>query len=107
MMTNAQRAKIFAPFDAMKGLQEALRDREERHLRVEKHDVSEEQAEQNSRALLQLERGMTVEVYCHSDFHDVVRQGKVTNVDKTFRTLVLDGKTISFEDIYHLRITDA
>ena len=32
-------------FDAMKGLQEALRDREERHSRVEKHDISEEQAE--------------------------------------------------------------
>ena len=26
MMTRAERAKIFAPFDAMKGLQEALRD---------------------------------------------------------------------------------
>ena len=48
-MTRAERAKIFAPFDAMKGLQEALRDREERHLRVERHEISEEQAEQNSR----------------------------------------------------------
>lgn len=41
-MTRAERAKIFSPFDAMKGLQEALRDREERHLRVERHDISEE-----------------------------------------------------------------
>ena len=43
-MTRAERAKLFAPFDAMKGLQEALRDREERHLRVEKHEISEETA---------------------------------------------------------------
>lgn len=43
-MTRAERAKIFSPFDAMKGLQEALRDREERHLRVERLDISEEQA---------------------------------------------------------------
>ena len=42
MMTRAERAKLFAPFDAMKGLQEALRDREERHLRVEKHEISED-----------------------------------------------------------------
>lgn len=33
-------------FDAMKGLSEALRDREERHLRVEKHDISDEAIEQ-------------------------------------------------------------
>ena len=45
-MTRAERAKIFSPFDAMKGLQEALRDREERHLRVERHDISEEQAQE-------------------------------------------------------------
>ena len=38
-------------FDAMKGLSEALRDREERHLRVEKHDISDEAIEQNSRVL--------------------------------------------------------
>ena len=42
MMTQAERAKQFAPFDAMKGLQEALRDREERHARVERHEISEE-----------------------------------------------------------------
>ena len=56
-MTRAERAKIFSPFDAMKGLQEALRDREERHLRVERHDISEEQAEHNSRIFLKLRRG--------------------------------------------------
>ena len=47
MMTTAERAKQFAPFDAMKGLQEALRDREERHSRVERHEISEEQQEKN------------------------------------------------------------
>ena len=41
-MTRAERAKQFAPFDAMKGLNEALRDREERHMRVDKHEISEE-----------------------------------------------------------------
>ena len=42
MMTRQERAKQFAPFDAMKGLQEALRDREERHGRVSKREISEE-----------------------------------------------------------------
>ena len=42
MMTRENRAKQFMPFDAMKGLAEALKDREERHSRVQKHGVSEE-----------------------------------------------------------------
>ena len=41
-MTQGDRAKQFMPFDAMKGLKEALRDREERHSRVEKRDLSED-----------------------------------------------------------------
>ena len=57
-MTQAERAKQFAPFDAMKGLQEALRDREERHARVERHDISEEDIERNSSVLAKLTNGV-------------------------------------------------
>ena len=81
MMTRAERAKIFAPFDAMKGLQEALRDREERHLRVEKHGISEEQAERNSRVMLKIERGMKVAIEYYKHFHDVEIEGRVTAID--------------------------
>ena len=107
MMTRQERAKIFAPFDAMKGLQEALRDREERHLRVERHEISEEQAEENSCVLLKLRRGMTVEIDCYCAFHDVTRRGRVTDVDCTLRRLKLDGAWIDFEDIYAIRIVDS
>ena len=106
MMTRAERAKIFAPFDAMKGLQEALRDREERHLRVERHEISDEQAERNSRILIKLRRGMKVEIDCYCAFHDVTKRGRITDVDCTFRWLKLDGDLIWFDDIYSLTITD-
>ena len=106
MMTRAERAKQFAPFDAMKGLQEALRDREERHLRVERHEISEEMAEHNSKVILKLERGMKVEIYCYSAFHDVVKRGRITDVDIPFRSLKLDAERIWFDDIYSITITD-
>ena len=106
MMTRQERAKIFAPFDAMKGLQEALRDREERHLRVERHEISEEQAEENSRVLLKLRRGMTVEIDCYCAFHDVVKRGTITDVDTIFKHLKLGTERIWFDDIYSIRITD-
>lgn len=105
-VTRAERAKIFSPFDAMKGLQEALRDREERHLRVERHDISEEQAEHNSRIFLKLRRGMKVEIDCYCAFHDVTKCGRITDVSCTFRWLKLDGEQIYFEDIYSIEITD-
>ena len=58
MMMREERAKQFAPFDAMKGLQEALRDREERHSRVGRHDISEEQMEKNGEVFVQLTKGI-------------------------------------------------
>lgn len=55
-MTLQERAKQFAPFDAMKGLQEALRDREERHCRVDRHDISDEDIEANSIVISKLSK---------------------------------------------------
>ena len=104
MLTRLERAKLFAPFDAMKGLKEALRDREERHARVARHEISEEQAEENSRVILKLERGMTVEVYCHHAFHDVIIRGAVTELDLARKMLSLDGENILFDDIYTVSI---
>ena len=106
MMTRKERAKIFMPFDAMKGLQEALRDREERHLRVERREISEDVEEANSAVFLKLEKGMKVRISCYSAFHDVVKRGVVSDIDLIYRFLKLDGEKIWFEDIYSIRITD-
>lgn len=106
MMTQEQRAKQSMPFDAMKGLQEALRDREEWHSRVERHDISEEEQEQNSKALCKIKNGSRVEVnyYCH--FHDVVRSGTITAINIHYHFLILDDEKIFFEDIYKIVIVD-
>lgn len=105
-MTRAERAKQFAPFDAMKGLQEALRDREERHLRVEKHEISEDMAERNSRIILKLERGTKVELFYYCAFHDVKKRGTITDIDITFKKLKLGREWVWFDDIYAIQILD-
>ena len=94
------------PFDAMKGLQEALRSREERHSRVERTEISEEQQERNSRILLKLKKGWTVELNCHRAFHNTRLSGRVDEIDMVMKYLKIDGKTIWFDDIYAIRITD-
>ena len=100
-MTRLERAKIFAPFDAMKGLQEALREREERLTRTQRREICEEAIEANSRVLSMLKRGMEVEIFCWSDFHDVVKRGKITYISPAFDGyLELDHEVIEFADIY-------
>ena len=105
-MTRQERAKQFMAFDAMKGLSEALRNREERHLRVEKHDISDEAIEQNSRVLSALTRGMRVRLEYYRAFHDVVGEGRVTELSVPFKYLRLDGEKVIFENIYKIEIID-
>ena len=106
MMTPQERAKIFMPFDALKGLQEALRDREERYSREEKREISEERVEQISRVLQKLKPGMKVEIRYYCAFHEVKKIGIVSGIDVTYKKLKLDSEWIWFDDIYSLRITD-
>ena len=106
MMMREERAKQFQPFDAMKGLQEALRDREERHSRVERHEISEDQQEKNSEVFARLEKGMGVRLDYWSRFHDVTGTGTVTEISTAFRYLKLGKEKIFFCDIYDIRITE-
>ena len=104
MMTRQERAKQFMAFDAMKGLHEALKDREERHSRVDKHDVSDERARANSDVLGMIERGMSVKLEYYRSFHDVCKTGTVNEINPTLGYLKLDYETVHFEDIYSVKI---
>ena len=104
-MTRQDRAKIFAPFDAMKGLQEALREREERLTRCPRREICEEDTARNSAVLQTLKRGMEAEVFCWSGFHDVVKRGKITYISQAFNGyLEVDHEPIEFEDIYDIKV---
>ena len=61
-MNREERAKQFMPFDALKGLQEELRIREERRTRVTKKTLSEEQIERISAVLAKIRQGSQIEI---------------------------------------------
>lgn len=90
----------------MKGLQEALRDREERHCRVDKHDISEETVEANSAVISMLSKGIIVHIEYYCAFHDIEKEGRITEVSIPFKYIKLNGERIAFDDIYRIRITD-
>ena len=105
-MTQRERAKQFMPFDAMKGLKEALREREERHLREEKRELSEEAAERLSAQINRVTKGALVKVQYYKAFHEMTLQGKVTNIDFVYRYLVIGEERIYFDDLYKLTIKE-
>ena len=102
MMMREQRAKQFMPFDAMKGLKEAILEREERHSRVARHGIAEEQAEQNSLAMRHIKKGCRVRLEYYKGFHDVDKEGTVTVVDLPMRYIKIEDEKILFEDIYSI-----
>lgn len=103
-MTRENRAKQFMPFDAMKGLAEALRDREERHSRIPKHDISEEAQEHISQVLLHVEKGSKVFLEYYSNFHDVEKEGIVSDMNRDLHFFRVDEEKILFDDLYDIQM---
>ena len=69
-MPRSKRAAQFAPFDALKGLSEALRFAEYESERISKGEISEEKADKISSALLNLEKNSTVKMIYFEDGHE-------------------------------------
>lgn len=61
-MPRINRAAQFAPFDALKGLQEALRVKEFEHDKIEQSELSEEQVKEISEILLNYKVGELLEI---------------------------------------------
>lgn len=102
-MPRSKRAAQFAPFDALKGLQEALRLKEYEHARVQRGEVSEEDAEKISSILLQLENRDVVKVkyYDSNDEHYHEISGAVkTNFAEGY--IEIDKLKLAINDIYEI-----
>lgn len=79
MESRISRAKQFLPFDALKGLQEALREKEIEY--EDKKDLSEEALRELNDVFNKIENGSSVEIkfYKNIKYHKV--KGIVTHID--------------------------
>ncbi len=100
-MSTADRAKQFAPFSALKGLDEALRQKE--RVFVEKPEFSDEAAEELSRKIAEICVGMRVCVVYYSDGECISIDGLVTGIDKTFKKLTVVKTEIPMDDILDIK----
>ena len=104
-ISKSDRARQFLPFDALKGLQEALREKE---IEIdERKELSEESIEELSSKLQMLEKGYKVKlVYYYQRKYRTV-EGFVLDIKAVQKKLILDGDLrINFADIIGLEIID-
>ena len=99
-MPREKRAAQFAPFDALRGMREALAMSEYEHERKVKGDVSEETAEKISAIINELEKGTIVKAKYFDDGYDKEYIGTI-KVDVFEQTVKLHklGKTIPLDDL--------
>lgn len=97
-----QRAKQFAPFAAIRGLQEAL-ERMERVV-VEKVELSEEMAEELNWKMQMIKGGELVTVVYFSGEQYLKKTGIVARINQNSRIIQIVDTRISFDDLYDLEI---
>ena len=100
-----ERAKIFMPFDALKGLRQALKEKEK--IVAKKVDLTQDDIEEISKTLSQLKKRQMVSVtyYDGEDYTKIV--GLVSKIDAISQTLTVVQTNIKFEDILEISIENA
>ncbi len=103
-MSRQERAKQFAPFDAMRGLREALKKKELEHERCERKELSEESMQELSEILSCAQAGDTAEVTFFHEGRYVCVRGRLKKIDGLHRTLYLEEGKIQFHDVFKVKI---
>lgn len=103
-MPPSRRAKQFAPFDALKGLREAIARRE--HIPEPRRELSEDAITEINAQLSDLKPGqlVTVVYYCEytREYHQLT--GKVIKVDSYWKTLQIGNVSIDFSELYQVEL---
>ena len=97
------RAKQFLPFDALKGLQEALREKEIEH--EEKIELSEETLAELNNNFNKIEIGSRVKIKFYKNMKYVEISGIITNIDYIKKKIQIDQKqNINISDIVYISV---
>lgn len=100
MLSRIERAKQFLPFDAVKGLQFALREKE--NLCMSKVELSDEQIENISNLLGVTKIGDSIEVVYYDNKQYKKIQGKVTKISNVKKSIAIDNVEVFFIDIFSI-----
>ena len=99
--TKLERAKIFLPFDALKGFSEALREKEK--ILVDKKILSQEEKEKIANKLIQVKKGMIIKIIYFENNEYIELEGIVSNIDFVYKNLKIVKKQIEFDCILDIK----
>ncbi len=102
-MPVSERAKIFAPFSALKGLDEALAQKE--RLKEPKRELSEDSATELDLKLHSVYNGAVITVIYYDRLEERYIQltGKVEKLDCVHKLINMTKNEIPFEDLYDIK----
>lgn len=102
-MERAERAKQFMPFSALKGYEEALRNKEK--IMASKVELSEDGEEELNRKLHQIRKNdiITVIYFYQEEYLQIT--GMVSKLDEKAKLLQIVDTQIPFQDIYNILLS--
>ena len=101
-----ERAKIFAPFDALKGFREMLA--AEEIIKEDRKELSEDQMNHLSFIINSLEIGMMIEVKYYVDKEQCYKKmtGIFTKLDQTYKKITIIKTKININDIFDIKVIE-
>lgn len=100
-MPRQNRAAQFMPFNALSGLQEALRKKEYEHESLNKIEISDEKISEISDTIKSLSTGNMVQVKFFSSGHYITIKGKF-KLNQNEKMIFVDDSKIPLSDIYSI-----
>ena len=103
-MDEKDRGRLFLPYAALVGFEELVKKQTQAYDR--RRARSDEENELLSRQVNALRRGMRIHVTFYEDGFYRTCSGTVRRVEPVARTLTLDKRTLSFDDLYAVQPVD-
>ena len=97
-----KRGSIFKPFAALKGFDEAIKEKEE--IKYEKPILSEDKLEELQEKFMRISQGSLVYIKYYKNKKYLEVEGKVEKIDNVYRKIVLDTITIEINNILEIEI---
>ena len=105
-MSVKNRAKQFMMFDAMKGLTEAIAEKERQF--TPKKELAEDRIAELNECLMALQPGteVTVDYYCQYESRYKQLSGQVKKIDLYWEAIQIDECTVAFSEISNISINN-
>ena len=104
-MNSKQKGQQFQPFDALKGLKQALTE-QEKNLVEEKPILSEDQERQINDILSQLKINDEIVITIYQNKQILPLQGKIQFIQKQKKWLIIQNQKISFSQLLNIKKSD-